>query len=439
MLDLKREIDTMGMNREQIKLFDLQNFGAAKTELEQIQKLMAMRAEKGLIAGIDELEKALKRQIATAGMSVDQMAIWELKQRGASDAQVARLQTLQKEAAKRGADSTASSAASSVAQAGIGAAAQFAPVLGEVQSGVTGVMGLSDTLRQQRETMQKANKFQSAGARGAMGAAAGLAGGAIGSSAGSSGALSVGRTLGANRVVQENALDFAGSVGGGAAGGAAAGFAVGGPVGAAVGAVTGAVTGVFSAISGGAERSKQAAEAARQAWDEMVTKMRASVSKTFADEALTRRSRAGEAPSLGELLPLLDDMTTRRLGDAPVRDRGGILEERLAEERRTAAKGAGMFGSPAARTASDARIAALEAATKYGVEGLNRGERREVGSGGAESVYDTMFSSLAGRSPLLDATEKTSEAVTKLVSMFGEILPEVAAAKSYLRPGTTES
>lgn len=111
---LQEQLATAGMSADQIERYRLAQQGATQEQLDAVTVLQsqvnATRAQadagreaeakaKQLATSVEQVSDQLREQIATAGMSADQIARWKLAQQGATQAQLDAVAALQKESA----------------------------------------------------------------------------------------------------------------------------------------------------------------------------------------------------------------------------------------------------------------------------------------------------------------------------------------------------
>lgn len=120
---LKKQMATYGLTADQIAIWELKAKGATAAQIIEVKKLQkeyaalqAVQAEKDKAAAdekstkdtddatakatktaVDNVTESLKKQTATFGMNADEIVVWELKQKGATDQQIASVQKLQAE------------------------------------------------------------------------------------------------------------------------------------------------------------------------------------------------------------------------------------------------------------------------------------------------------------------------------------------------------
>lgn len=110
---LREQIATAGMSADQVERWKLANAGATAAQLGQVAALQqqataareqqaaqqaAVDAQKSLRDNLSQTTAALREQIATAGMSADEITRWKLAQQGATPEQLAAIAALQQQA-----------------------------------------------------------------------------------------------------------------------------------------------------------------------------------------------------------------------------------------------------------------------------------------------------------------------------------------------------
>jgi hypothetical protein len=98
---LKRAGETWNLNAEQLAVYELRLKGANEEQVKAFELAQKAAARGDLLKSIREREKALEKEAATWGRTADEIAIYELRLKGATDADVAHLKKLQEEAAER--------------------------------------------------------------------------------------------------------------------------------------------------------------------------------------------------------------------------------------------------------------------------------------------------------------------------------------------------
>jgi len=111
---LQEQLDTLGMSAAEVERYKLAKQGVSDASIREIEAMqnavtareqeiasdkLAIDTKEKLVSDIDEYEKELRKQIDTQGMAADEVKLWELAQRGATDADLERIAALQKEAA----------------------------------------------------------------------------------------------------------------------------------------------------------------------------------------------------------------------------------------------------------------------------------------------------------------------------------------------------
>ena len=111
--ELQLQLDTYGMTSNEIERYKLAQAGATDADLMQIsilQDLIAAKEKKSeadklateqakqLADDIESYTAELEKQIATVGMSADEVKRWELAQRGATEEEIKKIKALQDEA-----------------------------------------------------------------------------------------------------------------------------------------------------------------------------------------------------------------------------------------------------------------------------------------------------------------------------------------------------
>lgn len=92
--NLREQIVTMGMTKDQVELWKLKNDGLHVSILRNIAAMMRWRDSMQLKQDIATFNQELSKQIATIGMNSDQIKLWELSQRGATTATLAHTRAL---------------------------------------------------------------------------------------------------------------------------------------------------------------------------------------------------------------------------------------------------------------------------------------------------------------------------------------------------------
>lgn len=87
---------TAGMTTNQVQLYELRVQGATRTELMHVAALQKVRDARVLAADVSKMVKGLNDQAQTMFMSAEQTKLWELRQRGASMATLMYVAALQK-------------------------------------------------------------------------------------------------------------------------------------------------------------------------------------------------------------------------------------------------------------------------------------------------------------------------------------------------------
>jgi hypothetical protein len=93
--DLRKSISTFGMSRDEIQLWELAQRGASEAALANIRALQRQRRELETAAAVRKVTDDLNKQIATFGMSRDEIQLWELAQQGANARQLETVRALQ--------------------------------------------------------------------------------------------------------------------------------------------------------------------------------------------------------------------------------------------------------------------------------------------------------------------------------------------------------
>jgi hypothetical protein len=93
--ELRKQVNTFGMSRDEIQLYELAQRGATDAQLANVRALQAQRRELEIAANVRKITDELNKQIATMGMSRDEIQLWELAQQGATGQQLEQVRALQ--------------------------------------------------------------------------------------------------------------------------------------------------------------------------------------------------------------------------------------------------------------------------------------------------------------------------------------------------------
>lgn len=105
--ELQGQIATVGMSADELQQYQLSQQGATAEQVEAVAALQAQRnalqetaaTQKQAADAVDRLSTSLKEEIATAGMSADEAALWKLEQQGATREALESVSALQKQRA----------------------------------------------------------------------------------------------------------------------------------------------------------------------------------------------------------------------------------------------------------------------------------------------------------------------------------------------------
>ncbi len=96
---LREQAATVGMSSDQAEIWKLQQQGATDAALSEVRALQqqsaALERQEELRKNVGALTDRLREQIATFGMSSDQIEIWKLRQQGATQAELQTVQVMQ--------------------------------------------------------------------------------------------------------------------------------------------------------------------------------------------------------------------------------------------------------------------------------------------------------------------------------------------------------
>lgn len=92
---LEKQLSTWSMTAEEVARYELKLKGASEAQLKMFEEAQKHAATGALLKSVKDAEDALQKQIDTFGMSADAIALYELKLKGATDSELEWLRAMQ--------------------------------------------------------------------------------------------------------------------------------------------------------------------------------------------------------------------------------------------------------------------------------------------------------------------------------------------------------